>query len=80
MTEFEFNLEHRVDKRDKTGHIPVEKPSRGSYAEDRLDQLKKERAKYSVNFLGYYQGGVPKKDSGPLRGKALGNPGEFHSP
>jgi hypothetical protein len=33
-----------------------------------------------VNHLGYYSGGLPRKDSGPLRGKSLGNPGEFHSP
>jgi hypothetical protein len=44
MTEFEFNLERRRDLRDKTGMIKTEKPSRGSYAEDRLDQLKKDRA------------------------------------
>jgi len=40
--------------------------------------LKKERAKYDVNFLGYYEGGNPRKDSGAIRGKAMGNPGEYH--
>lgn len=33
-----------------------------------------------MNHLGYYKGGVPKKDGGALRGKAVGNPGEFHTP
>jgi len=27
-----------------------------------------------------YKGGVPRKDSGPIRGKSLGNPNEFHQP
>lgn len=80
MSEFEFNLENRVDKRDKAGLVHGEKPTRGSYADDRLAQLKRDREQYSVNHLGYYQGGLPKKDSGALRGKSLGNPGEFHSP
>ena len=80
ISEAEFNLEFRRDLRDKKGVMKQEKLTRGSYAEDRLDQLKKERAKYSANHLGYYEGGVPKKNSGPRRGKAIGNPGEFHSP
>lgn len=80
MSEFEFNLEKRFDVRDKAGQVPVEKPKRGSYAEDRLAQLKRDRDLYNVNHLGYYKGGVPRKDSGALRGKSLGNPGEFHSP
>jgi hypothetical protein len=33
-----------------------------------------------VNHLGYYSGGIPRKDMGPVRGKALGNAGEFHTP
>jgi curved DNA-binding protein CbpA len=80
MSERDFNLEYRRDLRDKRGMIPTEKPDRGTYAADRLEQLKKDRALYNVNHIGYYSGGVPKKDSGPRRGKAIGNPGEFHSP
>ena len=80
MSEFEFNLEKRTELRDKSGQIPVEANKRGSYAEDRLAQLKADREKYSVNHLGYYRGGVPKKDAGPLRARTMGNPGEFHSP
>ncbi|CDW82524.1 chaperone protein [Stylonychia lemnae] len=81
MSEFEYILEKRVDLRDKTGHVPpAERPSRGSYAEERLHQLKVEREKYNVNYLGYYKGGVPQKDAGPLRSKSIGNPHEFHSP
>lgn len=45
--------------RDKSGVTPKEQAARGSYAEERLQQLKKEREKYSVNHLGYYKGGVP---------------------
>lgn len=73
-------MDKRRDKRDKTGMIPKDKPVRGSYAEDRLNQLKKDREQYSVNHLGYYSGGVPQKGRGAIRGKALGNVGEFHSP
>lgn len=32
-----------------------------------------------MNYLGYYKGGLPNRDSGPRRGKALGNPGEIHA-
>jgi hypothetical protein len=42
--------------------------------------LKKEREKYNVNYLGYYQGGVPQKERGAMRGKSMGNAGEFHTP
>lgn len=73
-------MDKRRDKRDKTGMIPKGKPVRGSYAEDRLAQLKKDREQYSVNPLGYYSGGLPMKNRGPIRGKALGNVGDFHSP
>jgi hypothetical protein len=73
-------MDKRRDKRDKTGMISKDKPARGSYAEDRLTQLKKDRDQYNVNHLGYYQGGIPRKDSGPIRGKAIGNPGEYHTP
>lgn len=52
-------MDKRRDKRDKTGMIPKGKPARGSYAEDRLAQLKKDREQYSVNPIGYYSGGLP---------------------
>ena len=80
MSAAEFDMTLRRDKRDRSGVVPKDKPARGSYAEDRLNQLKKDREQYSVNQLGYYNGGLPNKGKGPLRGKALGNPGEFHSP
>jgi curved DNA-binding protein CbpA len=80
MSAAEFDMTLRRDKRDRSGVIPKDKPARGSYAEDRLNQLKKDREQYSVNQLGYYKGGLPNKGKGPIRGKALGNPGEFHSP
>jgi len=80
VSDYQYAMDKRRDKRDKSGMIPKDKPARGSYAEDRLEQLKKDREQYSVNHLGYYSGGIPKKDSGALRSKSLGNPGEFHTP
>ena len=80
MSADEFDMTVRRDKRDRSGVIPKDRPTRGTYAEDRLNQLKKDREQYSVNHLGYYNGGLPNKDRGPIRGKALGNAGEFHSP
>jgi hypothetical protein len=47
------NYQVAIDaKRDKSGMIPKEAPIRGSYAEDRLNQLKKDREQYKVNHLG----------------------------
>jgi hypothetical protein len=66
--------------RDSRGVSPRSKPARGSYAEQRLAELKKERAKYNVNDLGYYNGGVPRENRGTVRGASIGEPGGFHSP
>lgn len=33
-----------------------------------------------MNDLGYYNGGVPRKHRGVLRGDSIGEPGAFHSP
>lgn len=71
-------MENRRELRDKAGLTQKATPLRGSYAEERLSQLKKEREKYNVNHLGYYNGGVPQKDRGAIRGKSLGNPGGIH--
>mmetsp|Transcript_5858 Transcript_5858/g.5291 ORF Transcript_5858/g.5291 Transcript_5858/m.5291 type:complete len:193 (+) Transcript_5858:18-596(+) len=73
-------MDYRRDLRDLAGITPKDKPVRGSYAEERLAELKEERDKFNVNFLGYYKGGVPQKDRGTLRGKAIGNPNDFHQP
>jgi len=73
-------MEYRKEMRNRMGVTPKDKPLRGTYAEERLNHLKKEREKYNANYLGYYQGGIPKKDNGAVRGKAMGNPGEFHQP
>ena len=66
--------------RDGRGVSPRSKPARGSYAEQRIQELKREREKYNVNDLGYYNGGVPRKNRGAVRGDALGPAGEFHNP
>jgi len=55
-------------------------PTAGSYAEERLAELKMQREKYNVNHIGLYRGGLPKKGRGALRGNALGYVGEFHQP
>ena len=69
-----FNRDNR------RGVSPRTKPARGSYAESRMAELKKERAKYAVNDLGYYNGGVPRAHRGTVRGVSIGEPGTFHSP
>lgn len=80
VSDHQFAMNHRKDLRDHTGNVRRTPPTRGSYAEERLAELKKERAKYNVNDLGFYKGGVPRKFKGTQRGEALGPPGEFHSP
>lgn len=67
------------EKRDRSGHVPGPVPMRGSYAEYRIKELEKEREKFNVNHLGYYNGGLPQKKKGSIRGKALGNPGVPHN-
>lgn len=37
MSDFQFDMEMRRDKRDKSAMVPKDKPVRGSYAEDRLN-------------------------------------------
>ncbi len=66
--------------RDRSGHVPGPTPMRGSYAEYRIKQLEREREKFNVNFLGYYNGGLPQKNNGSVRGSSLDEPGKFHSP
>ena len=67
------------DGRDKSALSPRQR-SRGNYAEKRMAELKQERDKYNANNLGYYNGGVPRSNRGPIRGDAMGRPGVFHSP
>jgi hypothetical protein len=80
MSEEQFNMNHRRDLRNKDGNISRTPAARGSYAEQRIQELKRERARYNVNDLGYYNGGVPRKNRGTVRGESLGEPDSFHSP
>ena len=80
VSESEFTKSYYPDQRDSAGNTPTDAPARGSYAEERLAELKEQRKKYNVNDLGYYRGGVPEKGRGTIRGGAWGRPGEFHSP
>lgn len=54
VSQQEFEMESRRELRNKMGVTPKDKPLRGTYAEDRLNQLKKDREKYNVNYLGFY--------------------------
>ena len=76
----EFEMMLNRENRDKRGLSPHQQAARGSYAEQRLAELRKEREKYNVNDLGYYSGGVPRAHRGAIRGAALAPPGYFHSP
>jgi curved DNA-binding protein CbpA len=72
-------MEKNRKMRDRSGHVPGPEPMRGSYAEFRMKALEKEREKYNVNHLGYYNGGLPVKGSEKIRKGALGPIGAAHS-
>lgn len=57
--EFQQNMNIQKGMRDKTGNMPATPPPKGSFAEKRMAELKHEREQYNVNFLGYYNGGLP---------------------
>jgi len=80
MSDEQYDMNYRRDLRNKQGLSPRTPAARGSYAEQRIAELKAERAKYNVNDLGYYNGGVPRANRGTIRGKAMGEVGSFHSP
>lgn len=80
MSQQEFDRTYNTGARDESGNVPVAAPARGSYAETRLAELKKQREQYNVNHIGLYRGGVPQKGRGAIRGESLGVPGEFHQP
>jgi len=71
-------------QRDSTGHMASQQPEKGSFAAQRQKELKEARDKYNVNYLGYYNGGLPVKGKGRNRrnnkGTSLGLTGEFHDP
>lgn len=72
-------MEANRKNRDRSGHVQGPTTMRGSYAEYRLKKLEKERQQFNVNHLGYYNGGIPTKHSGNIRGNAFGSPGAAHS-
>lgn len=80
VSEADFNRANRPDLRDKSGGIPMKAPSADSYAAERAAELAQQRKIYNVGHLGYYNGGVPQKGRGNLRGTALASPGYFHQP
>lgn len=55
----EFDKNYNVDARDEAGNVKRPAPTKGSYAETRLAELKEQRKQYNVNDLGLYRGGVP---------------------
>ena len=80
VSQREFDRTYNTGARDASGGLPVQAPAKGSYAEERLQELKEARKKYNVNHLGYYRGGVPQKGRGAVRGEAIMPPGYFHQP
>jgi hypothetical protein len=54
VSEAQFAKEYRNDLRDSAGNTPMTKNAPGSYAAERMAELKVERAKYNVNDLGNY--------------------------
>ena len=80
VNEREFKKSYEVGARDASGNVPMAAPAPGSYAEERLAELKKQREQYNVNHIGFYRGGIPLKNRGAVRGTAMGVPGEFHQP
>ena len=73
-------MEQRRSLRDNSGHVPAPKPRRGSYADFRLEELKRDREQFNVNHLGYYKGGLPNRKAGSARGTSWATPGYFHDP
>lgn len=80
VSEAEFKKTYEPGARDATGNVARPGPAAGSYAAERLAELKAQRKQYNVNDLGYYRGGLPQKGRGAIRGAALGVPGAFHQP
>jgi hypothetical protein len=80
VDEEQFFKDKRNDLRDSAGNTPVAKYDPMSYAAERVAELKEQRAKFNVNDIGYYRGGLPQRDRGCIRGSALGPAGDFHSP
>lgn len=80
VSEAEFIKTKRNDLRDAAGNTPTTQHQAGSYAAERLAELKQQREKYNANHLGYYRGGLPQPGRGTMRGSALAPPGEFHQP
>ena len=71
-------MEANRKNRDRSGQVPGPVPMQGSYAESRIQDLEKERRKFNVSHLGYYNGGLPQKERGNIRGSALDSPGKNH--
>lgn len=80
VSEQDFIKERRADMRDAAGNTAVAKNDPTSYAAERIAELKAQREKYNVNDLGYYKGGLPRRDGGNVRGTGLSSPGSFHQP
>lgn len=80
VSEAEFAKTNNFEQRDASGNTMQAAPRAGSYAEERMAELKMQREKYNVNHIGLYKGGLPKKGRGAIRGSALGAIGEFHQP
>ncbi|EGR29036.1 phosphatidylinositol 4-kinase, putative [Ichthyophthirius multifiliis] len=69
-------------RRNSDGNVFRQPHKKGSFAEEKQKILAEERAKYNVDHLGRYKGGLPVKGQGTtrqgLKGASLGQPGESH--
>ena len=80
VSERDFAKSYDITGRDEAGNTPTAAPAPGSYAAERLAELKEQRKQYNVNDLGYYRGGVPRRGNGAVRGESMSVPGNFHQP
>lgn len=71
-------MEANRKNRDRSGQVPGPIPMKGSYAETRIKDLERERKRFNVNHLGYYNGGLPQKSRGAIRQGTMGAPGTSH--
>ena len=78
ISQREFDKMYNPGARDETGNVPIKAAAPGSYAAERLAELKEQREQYNANHLGFYRGGVPVRGKGAVRGTSMGRPGGFH--
>jgi len=73
------NMSESAKERDNSGnYTSTEKYQPGSYADFKMENLKKYQKEFNLDHLGNYKGGVPKYNKGSVRGNSIGQPGAPH--